>query len=465
MTPTKTHILMSVATILLAVGCTEDTVGGDFEFTEDAGQDAKPADEGPPCWPMRRGSPARNSSTTCPWLPFQPESARQIPGMEPAYMGLVRVDGSGTLYGLGENETETDKSLYKYEPGADSAEVIQEFDDGWTPVTPTPGDMALDHKGRVWLVEYRGSHSNQTAHRLAGYNPDGSLAVSHQIDVPGTLTGQTSLRFHLLENDLRARLWNASFRTVWSIDGTDIEKLGELDRVSGHMCTDGERLFHWEVILDRGSQPPPNLVVRDDVSPTSVVTKIPLAELQEEGGPFTGIPGEETSCTVANGHLFLLPREARQSDPEWACVAPLDDLDAVDCQRSGPPRFTPLPAGQYGVFYPPGTLQDLEQYDSPESYSSLEGTVFAEAAVSDTGRYSTAFSAPSGWIWGVTADFQTLYGAPTGVDFVGPESFDLSNLELQDVRMVLPGGDRVYIVDIESDGDDFNRRVFEVTSD
>jgi hypothetical protein len=85
MTPTKTHILVAVGSILFAVGCTEDTVGGDFEFTEDAGQDAKPTDEGPPCWPMRRGSPARNSSTTCPWLPFRPESARQIPGLQPAY--------------------------------------------------------------------------------------------------------------------------------------------------------------------------------------------------------------------------------------------------------------------------------------------------------------------------------------------------------------------------------------------
>ncbi len=30
MTPTKARILVAVATVLLAIGCTEDTVGDDF---------------------------------------------------------------------------------------------------------------------------------------------------------------------------------------------------------------------------------------------------------------------------------------------------------------------------------------------------------------------------------------------------------------------------------------------------
>jgi hypothetical protein len=448
--------------IIFNAGCTEDTVGDDFEFTEDAGQDAKPAEEGPPCWPMRRGTPARNSTSVCPWLDPQLESARQIPDLEPTYIGFVRVDGSGTLYALGVDDSQTDYTLYKYEPDAASAEIIQEFHNGWTPVGPQPGDMALGHRGRVWLVEYRGSRSDQTAHRLAAYNPDGSLHRTVDIEVPGTLTGGRALRFHLLERDLRARLWNFSRRTIWSIDGDEVRKLGELNDVSGYMCTDGERLFHWEVILDMGSQPPPHLVVRDDVAPTSTVRKIPLDDLQDMAGSPPVISGEDTSCTVASGHVFLLPNESGQTEPNWACVAPLEDLEAVECHRSGAETFVPLPAGQHGVFYPPGTLQNPENSGAPGSYRRVDGTVLSELAVSGVGRNSTAFASPRGWIWGVTADLQSLYGAPTGVDAEGPVTFDVSNLDLQDVQWVLPGGDRVYIVDIDSDGDGFNRRVFEV---
>jgi hypothetical protein len=51
-------------------------------------------------------------------------------------------------------------------------------------------------------------------------------------------------------------------------------------------------------------------------------------------------------------------------------------------------------------------------------------------------------------------------------DAVGHEQVDISGLNVQDVQWwVLPDPGRAYIVDIESGGDEFNRRVFEVTSD
>jgi hypothetical protein len=114
------------------------------------------------------------------------------------------------------------------------------------------------------------------------------------------------------------------------------------------------------------------------------------------------------------------------------------------------------------VLFPPGTLYDPEDGDG---YSGVGGTVLPEFTVSGIGRNSTVFEAPGQDIVGVTADLETLVAAHTGVDAIGPEAFDVSELNLQDVQWVLPAPGRVYIVDIESDGDDFNRRVFEVTSD
>jgi hypothetical protein len=453
-------LVLAVVTILVAIGCTEDTVGGDFEFTNDAGPDVAPADEGPPCWPMRRGSPARNSTTPCRPVANELEQMRQIPGLEPAYMGFVRVDGSGTLYALGEDDSQRDQSLYKYEPGADSAEVIQEFDDGWTPIGPQPGDMALDHKGRIWLVEYRGTFSNPSAHRLAAYNPDGSLDLSKEIDIPGSLSGN-GLRFHAFGDSIQARLWIGRRRTIWNIEDDEIQKSGEIDRVSGYTCSDGERLFHLEIILDMGSQPPPSIVVRDRDAPSTVLEKIAVEELGWGSDPFN-IPGDETNCTVANEHLFFVTRDTGQPSPQSVCVAPLDELDQVSCHTAQAEAHAPVPAGQYGVLFPPGTLYDPEDGDG---YSGVDGTLLPEFTVSGIGRNSTVFEAPGQDIVGVTADLETLVAAHTGVDAIGPEAFDVSELNLQDVQWVLPAPGRVYIVDIESDGDDFNRRVFEVTSD
>lgn len=56
--------------------------------------------------------------------------------------------------------------------------------------------------------------------------------------------------------------------------------------------------------------------------------------------------------------------------------------------------FVPVPAGQYGVLYPPGTLYDTEGSGGPESYSGVEGTVIRELAVSGIGRNGTVFEAP-----------------------------------------------------------------------
>jgi hypothetical protein len=89
--------------------------------------------------------------------------------------------------------------------------------------------------------------------------------------------------------------------------------------------------------------------------------------------------------------------------------------------------------------YPPGTLYDPEP---DNGYRSVEGTVLPTFAVSGIGRDSTVFVAPGQNFYGVTSDLEALYAGHTGLDAVGPEH-----------------------VDIESNGDDFNRRVFEVTSD
>jgi hypothetical protein len=459
--------------LILAGGCTEDTVGNGFGPSEDVGPnendavgnaDTSPDAEGPLCWPTRRGSPAANGTTSCTPDANRLAQVRQIPGIEPAYLGFARVDASGTLYALTENEMESDSSLYKYEPGAESAEIIQEFNGAWLPVGPRPGDMGLDPQGRIWLAEYRGDFSDPSGLRLAGYTADGSLYHSKKLDFSGSLEGNP-LRFHLYEESLQAHLRFAiSQRKVWKIAGRKVSELASLDQTLGNVCSNGGRNFHLGLVFDTSPQIKPEMVIRDRRDPSKVLQKVPLDGFEFGGGGPLSASGEKPRCAVVDDQLIFASGRGSQDSSRSICIAPLSNLNKVSCHSTPMESFSPLSVGHYGILYPPNIRFDPENAQSSKSYEGLEETRLRELIVSSRGT-DTVFRTQGQWIYGVTPNLETLYAANTGRDEARPAEIDISSLGLQDVQFVLPAPNRVYIVDFQSDGDSFNLPVYEVTAE